>query len=306
MGVLLAPLVIGGLALAALDDPADRAREPPRAGLPDAIEAKDVKAPGPSGDEPNPVRIVPRQKRQGVVPGTHADGWAEGGEIEVKVDKDSLTASLTGAAAAHCRFGALSSAIQTYRLVQEFDVISEDPEVKEVVLTLESELDGRLWSRHKAGASLRLARATVAPAGRPGPTLALAHPPMGLSGPRAQRYHHKSDPVEGPPMPLGRYVLVVDLAFDVQASGLLNAHAVADFSDEDELPATWKQSGDPFKTVDRRNLGFEVEVSAEPADEDDQDEAPDPKEPTPLRTGAPGVEPAARNRMARAPGSHKK
>ena len=256
MGSLLA-LLLGGVLLAPCDDD----RSAPAAG---------------SDKEETPVRMIPREGRRVTIPGTHADGWAERGEIEVQAVKDTLTVSMTGAAAAHCRVGLLSSAVQTFRLVQQFDVTCADPEVTRVVLTLESDLSGALWSRHKAGASLRLARATVTPVGRPGPALRIEHPPLTLAGTQARLYRHTAAPVEGPPIPPGRYLLVMDLAFDVQASGFRNAHAVADFADEDPLPDEWKQGGDPFRRVDRKDFGFEVEISAEAADDEDDSPAPKP------------------------------
>ena len=63
-------------------------------------------------------------------------------------------------------------------------------------------------------------------------------------------------------MPLGRYTLVADYVLDTTASGICNAHAVADFSPDTTLPAEWVRMRDPFQGVSKRSFGFTFSVAA--------------------------------------------
>src|SRR4051794_16436333 len=102
-------------------------------------------APGEAADESSStpaVEITAKEKRESIVPGTSGDALAEGGKIDVKAEKDTLTVLMTGTAAAHCFVGCHSAGIQTFDLVQDFEVTSTDPEVRDVVLSLESTLNG--------------------------------------------------------------------------------------------------------------------------------------------------------------------
>jgi hypothetical protein len=63
-------------------------------------------------------------------------------------------------------------------------------------------------------------------------------------------------------MPVGRYTLVADFALDTTASGVCNAHAVADFSPDTTLPADWVRMRDPFHGVSKKSFGFSFSISA--------------------------------------------
>ena len=63
-------------------------------------------------------------------------------------------------------------------------------------------------------------------------------------------------------MPVGRFTLVADFVLDTTASGICNAHAVADFSPDTTLPADWVRMRDPFQGVSKRAFGFSFSISA--------------------------------------------
>jgi hypothetical protein len=92
--------------------------------------------------------------------------------------------------------------------------------------------------------------------------LALAHPTLSSAGTQAHLCNQHLPLVEGPPMPLGRYTLVADFVLDTTASGVCNAHAVADFSPDTTLPADWVRMRDPFQGVSKKAFGFSLSVSS--------------------------------------------
>jgi hypothetical protein len=210
-----------------------------------------------------PTEVTLGEKTETITPGKVADGWAEGGKIDVQAKENTLTVLMTGTAAAHCRVGCQSMAVQTYQLTQEFEITSSDPKVTQVVLSLESALNGFLWARHKASACMRLAQASVGPAGWANP-MGVSHPPACVSAGGCSSYSQKAGPTESGPMPLGKYVLTACFTVDAGASGFLNGHGQADFSAEEALPDNWKQEGNPFKEAERKDYGFSITVSAAP------------------------------------------
>jgi hypothetical protein len=206
------------------------------------------------------AKLTLQEKRESIVPGKHGDGLAEKGKIEVKAEKpDEMTVSLSGVAAAHCFVGCHSAAIQTFQLSQEFDVAAANSSSNEVVLTLESALNGYLRSHHKGGASLRVADVAIAEAGTGRVLVSVAHSPLSVSGDCARTYKNESTaaPVT---VRAGRYVLAARFVFEAQAGGLTNARGVSDFS-SDALPDLWQQAKDPFKDVDRKEFGFSITLS---------------------------------------------
>jgi hypothetical protein len=220
----------------------------------------------PEEKKPPAPEVALKDKNESIVPGTSGDGWAEEAKVEVQAKDNTLTVLMTGTAAAHCRLGCQSMAVQTFQLAQEFEVTCDDPKVKQVVLSLESALNGTLWARHKASACMRLARAEVSAEGGCSP-LSVAHPPLCVSAGQCRTYKHKVGPNKGTSMPLGRYVLTACFTVDAGASGFLNGHGQADFSAEDPLPNPWKQEGNPFKEVDRKDFGFALTLTADPPDD---------------------------------------
>ena len=188
---------------------------------------------------------------------------ADGGIIEVQASApNTLNVTMTGTSAADSYLGCTSTATQTFHLVQEFEVACSDPSVKTVSLILDSSLVGYVRSARKAAAGARLASASITPESWDGNPLVLTHPPHSASGTEARLCNQHLPLLEGPPMPLGRFTLVADFVLDTTASGVCNAHAVADFSPDTTLPADWVRMRDPFQGVSKKLFGFTFSISA--------------------------------------------
>jgi hypothetical protein len=200
-----------------------------------------------------------------VTPHTRNRARADGGIIEVQTlshSADALTVTMTGTPAADSYLGCTSTATQTFHLVQEFDVTCSDPSIQTVKLTLDSSLVGYVRSARKASAGVSLASASVIPVSWSGSQLTLDHPTLSSAGTQAHLCNQHLPLVEGPPMPLGRYTSVADFVLDTAASGVCNAHAVADFSPDTTLPADWVRMRDPFQGVSKKAFGFSLSISA--------------------------------------------
>jgi hypothetical protein len=200
-----------------------------------------------------------------VTPCTRNRARADGGMIDVQTSAPAaLTVAMTGTTASDSYLGCTSTATQTFRLVQGFEVTCSDPSVRDVSLSLDSSLVGYVRSVRNAGACVRLARASVTPESWDSTPLVVAHPPLCASGTKGRLCNQHLPPVQGPPMPVGRYTLVADFVLDTTASGVCNAHAVADFSPDTGLPAEWVRMRDPFQGVSKKSFGFTLTVSAAP------------------------------------------
>ena len=202
-----------------------------------------------------------------VTPCTHNRARADGGIIDVQTPSaNTITVTMTGTPAADSFLGCTSTATQTFRLVQEFEVACSDSAVSTVSWTLDSTLAGYVRSVRNAGACASLADVTVIPSceGEPPLTLSLSHPPLCVSGTQGQLCNQHLPPVQGPPMPVGRYTLVADFVLDTTASGVCNAHAVADFSPDTSLPADWVRVCDPFQGASKKSFGFTLVLTAGP------------------------------------------
>ena len=192
-----------------------------------------------------------------VTPHTRMRARADGGIIDVQTSApNTVTVTMTGTPAADSYLGCTSTATQTFHLVQEFEVACSDPSVQTVALTLDSSLVGYVRSTRKAAACVRLASASIAPESWDGSPLVLAHPQHCVSGTQARLCNQHLPLVQGPPMPLGRFTLIADFVLDTTASGVCNAHAVADFSPDTTLPAEWVRMRDPFQGVSKKSFGF--------------------------------------------------
>jgi hypothetical protein len=224
-----------------------------------------------------------------VTPCTRNRARADGGIIDVQSPAaNTITVAMTGAPAADSYLGCTSSATQTFHLIQEFEIACSDPSVQTVVLTLDSSLVGYVRSMRKAGACVRLASAAVTPESWEGTPVGLTHPPLCVSGTDGRLCNQHLPPVQGPPMPLGRYTLVADFVLDTTASGVCNAHAAADFSPDTALPAGWVRMRDPFQGVSKKSFGFALTLSAAAA-------------PASLSTAATPLHPSALRRAALVP-----
>ncbi|MEO6810406.1 MAG: hypothetical protein ABI353_14930 [Isosphaeraceae bacterium] len=252
---------------------------------PGSPEAPEVKPPRPTQpdllqEEPQPPSRLPSMlpsplpatkysiglgARQACVTPQHRGlARAEGGFIDVSEAHGALTVSMTGTTAANAYLGCTGMASESFQLVQEFEITSTDPSAHQVVLKLDSALTGFVRSKGRASARVRLADISVTPCDWVGPALTLAHPPMTVSGTQGQLCNQHLPPCEGVPMPLGRFTLVANLTLDVSASGLCDAHAVADFSPDTKLPADWVRTRDPFQGVAKAPFGFRSTLTATP------------------------------------------
>jgi hypothetical protein len=200
-----------------------------------------------------------------VTPYTRWRARADGGVIDVATPApNTLAVAMTGAPAADSYLGCTSSAAESFQLVQEFEVTSSDPSAREVVLTLDSALVGYVRSRRNAGACVRLASACVTPASWDNSPLSIAHPLLCVSGDGARLCNQHLPPLQGPPMPVGRYTLTAHFVLDATASGVCNAHAAADFSPDTALPADWVRTRDPFQGASKKAFGFSLTLTAAP------------------------------------------
>ena len=199
-----------------------------------------------------------------VTPETHIRARADGGYIDVQTSAQSpntLTVVMTGTPAADSYMGCTSTATQTFHLVQELEITCSDRSIQTVSLTLDSTLAGYVRSARRAGACVRVASASLTPESWEGTPLLLAHPPLCVSGTDARSCNQHLPPVQGPPMPVGRYTLIATFVLEVTAGGICNAHAVADFSPDTTLPADWVRMRDPFQGVSKRAFGFTFSIT---------------------------------------------
>ncbi len=200
-----------------------------------------------------------------VTPHTRLRARADGGIVDVQLPTtDRLTVTMTGTPAADSYLGCTSTATQSFHLVQEFEVGCADPSIQMVSLVLDSSLVGYVRSSRKAAACVRLASLSVAPEAWEGDRLTLVHPTHCVSGTEAQLCNQHLPPLNGFPMPLGRFTLIADFVLDTTASGVSNAHAVADFSPDTSLPADWVRMRDPFQGVSKKAFGFTFSIATAP------------------------------------------
>jgi hypothetical protein len=187
----------------------------------------------------------------------------EGGFIDVATaTPHGVTVTMTGTTAANSYLGCTGFAGETFHLVQEFEITCSEPNVHSVVLTLDSALVGFVRSKGRAGACVRRAEVSVTPVDQPGTPLVVAYPPLCVEGTHGQLCNQHLPPVEGAPMPLGRYTLVANFVLDTRASGVCDSHSVADFDPDTTLPTDWVRTRDPFQGVSKKAFGFTFSISA--------------------------------------------
>ncbi|WP_422931099.1 hypothetical protein [Singulisphaera sp. PoT] len=204
-------------------------------------------------------------KNESIAPGTQGDAKAEDGKAEITTEANTLKTVVTGAAGANVFLGTTSSAVYQIQVVQEFDITCSDPSVSQVVLTLESALNGIIRSKHKASATLRLASATIAPVGWTAAPLSVSYPSYSVSGAQGYKYSEPQAPSTSAPLPLGRYVIQADFQIETTAAGLLDAHSTAIFVPESEALDAWEREHDPFAGDSHDDFGFTVTLKAQPA-----------------------------------------
>ena len=214
----------------------------------------------------SPIHITPEARQGGVEPHSRREARADGGLIDVRIPTpNSVVVVMSGTVAANAYLGCRSHAEQTFHLVQELDIASSDPAVKQVELTVESSMAGYLRGRYKGSAgTVRLASMSLRPVSWDGTPLQIGHQPIMIEGTQGQLVNIHLPHLEGPPMPLGRYLLVADFSIYAEASGLCDGHAVVDFSPSTALPDNWVRARDAFQGVDKSGFGFAIVVSASP------------------------------------------
>jgi hypothetical protein len=202
-----------------------------------------------------------------VNPTTKHFARADGGSIDVQGPGPGvLVASLCGSVAANAYLGHTGSAVESFQLVQEFEIACSDSSVSAVALTLDSSLVGFVRSKYKGGACVQVASATVTSAGLLASPLSIAYPPMCVAGTEARLCNQHTEPITGRSLPLGKYVLTAELVIEAEASGLCDGHSAADFSPTAALPADFVRLRDPFQNVDKKNFGLSITLTAAPAD----------------------------------------
>ena len=198
-----------------------------------------------------------------VTPETRGQARVDAGSIEVSTPTAAtLSATLTGAAAANAYLGHAGEATATLRLVQQVEVACSDPSASTFALTIDSSLIGLVRSRHKGMACARVASASIVPAGCTDcPPIVVSHPPLCVEGTAGRLCNRNLPTLKVPSLPLGKYTLTVDLVLVAEGSGLADGHAAADFSPSAALPSDWVRARDPFQGVEKKNFGLGVTMA---------------------------------------------
>ena len=235
---------------------------PPSGAIPPAsVRPRDLSQPAPPSPVSYTITLGPR--RACAQPSTGKLAVAEGGTVEVETaSPDTLSALLSGTTAASAYLGCRSDASMTVDLYQEFEVAASDPSAGLVVFQLDSTLVGALRSKHKGGARVRTASATISPLGAPCAPLALSHPPQAVEGTGGRLCNLRLNTIQGPPMPVGRYVLTARFTIEADAAGLADGHSAADFAPEVSLADPFARSRDPFQGASKKEFGFDVTIKA--------------------------------------------
>jgi hypothetical protein len=197
-----------------------------------------------------------------VTPSHRGHSRAEGGQIDLTApDTSALTAVLSGSVAANAYLGCPGSASERFELVQEFEITCSDKNVKKAAMSLDSVLAGFVRSKHRAGAGVRLATASVCPVGSTQPVMLITHPTLAVEGNDGSHCNQHLPTLEVRGLPLGRYALTAAFVLEAEAFGIADAHAQADFSPSASLPSDWVRTRDPFQGVDKKNFGFSLTLT---------------------------------------------
>ena len=206
-----------------------------------------------------------------VQPYTHGDAKTEEGKIDVTTEANTLKVVMTGGVGANVFLGFESIANQTFQLVQEFEITAADPNVREVVLTLDSGLIGFVRAKHKASACVNVACVRIAPAGWSSSPLSASLPGICVVGPNEQcgcplgmMNKDPLAPITSQPLPVGRYVLQADFVIQATARGIIDAHSTAIFSPEPTELDPWEREHDPYKGEEKEGYGFTTILTATP------------------------------------------
>jgi hypothetical protein len=208
-----------------------------------------------------------------ISPYTHGDAKTEEGKIDVVPEKNTLTVTLTGGVGANVFLGVHSEAMQSFRLLQEFEVTCSDSSVHEMILTLDSKLLGFVRAKHKASACVRLASLTITPVGTSSPILSVSHPLPCVGGaggicapPVGSQSTDPLPAVRSQPLPLGTYLIDANFILTATAEGFLDAHSTAIFSPEPTELDPWEREHDPFAGEKKDGYGFTSVITASTVD----------------------------------------
>jgi hypothetical protein len=198
-------------------------------------------------------------------PKTTRQARAEGGATEVTTPASNVLAmSMSGSVASNAFLGQTSTATETFHLEQEFEISCSDSSTCFVRLTLESALVGFVRSKHKAGASVKVASAKICLPGSAETPFIVVHPPMVVEGDDGRLCNQHLPLIKVDKLPLGHYVLIADFVLTSEAGGVLDGHSAADFSPSTSLPTDWVRTRDPFQGVDKKDFGFKLLFTADP------------------------------------------
>lgn len=204
-------------------------------------------------------------------------------KASVKVDGATLTAKLTGTAAAYPAVVCPGAALATMRLVQPFTIEPASEASPWVNVTLSAKAEGYVRTLEPSRAGLRAASAAVHPEGG-GPPLALALPPA-ATGDGGRLHYREAVSIPTTTMPAGCYTLVVDFTVEAAVPSRFHGFAEAVFSkssagsDRIIPPYSYKDIShehqglfqhrtrtavtDPYKKLDTKAFGFTVVLKAE-------------------------------------------
>jgi hypothetical protein len=219
----------------------------------------DTEAQSEGWDRPPEIKL--RNKSDSITPERHGAGMAESGKITVAARGGTLSATLTGAAYAHCYIGVHSDGLLHVRVVQEFEVALPDGPGSLVSLKLSGKLDGYLRREGAGTACLRSAQAAVYPAGCGDAVLWLAFPSL-CDGPCGAGRYQQEFEVPARTLPVGYYVLVADLVPEASVEGLCRGHAESVFAPSPRA-GTWASHRNPFAQVEDQHFGLVITVKAE-------------------------------------------
>lgn len=245
-----ATLLVRGLTLVCLvfgSRPASAA-EPAKAGVPE----------GPV------VFLRPTQRDGHVTPNRHCSAVTGGGAVTVlQPAPDTLTITLTGAAAAKANPFSPSTANLEAAVEQQFEVVFPAG-VKPARLILEGRVIGLLRSEGPKTGSAELVSATAVVHHDSQSLVGLNFPPKSIGG-RAALFINLADGPACVPVGPGCHGLHLSLQITASQSRCFCPHlSSAEFAPPPALPPTWIHSPDPLAGVDRSSLGFQVTVRVEP------------------------------------------
>ena len=202
-----------------------------------------------------------KEKRESVKRERHgAANVFEGGKITVTATGDTLSATLTGTANAYAYVLCHSYAGALLHLEQEFEVTPSDPKYGWVVLMMSVKVDGHLRTDINGGASLRMASATVQPAGG-GEVLGLALSPRQMGGMQGSQRVKEEASSTPQVVPAGRFLLVADFVVEATADHICKGHGEVDFA-PDSPEGAWAWPDPSVEKVDTSDFGLNVTVKA--------------------------------------------